>query len=82
MYASVRRYRIEGAIDVISRLSGFRAYFLVKDGDGSIASLSLFSDRNAAMQSNETAARWVAENAADLLGDTVDTVTGEVIAYA
>lgn len=93
MYASVRRYhidpknmdelvkRIPGAVDVISSLTGFRAYYVVRGGDGSIATLSLFSDKTAAVLSNETAANWVKENAADLVGGAVDTVTGEVVAY-
>jgi len=93
MYASVRRYRIDpkkmdelvkrvpGTVDVISSLNGFRAYYIVRGGDDSIATLSLFSDKAAAVLSNQTAAKWVEENAADLVSGTVDTVTGEVVAY-
>ena len=94
MYASVRRYRIDpknmdelvkripGAVDVISSLDGFRAYYVVKGGNDSIATLSLFSDEAAAVLSNEVAAKWVKENADGLVSGGVDTVTGQVVAYA
>ena len=93
MYGSVRRYRIDpknmdelvkrvpGAVDVMSSLTGFRAYYVVRGGDDSIATLSLFSDKEAAVLSNVVAANWVKENAADLVSSAVDTVTGEVIAF-
>jgi hypothetical protein len=93
MYASVRCYhidpkkmdelveRIPGAVDVISSLTGFRAYYVVRGGDGSIATLSLFSNQAAAVRSNEAAANWIKVNAADLVNGAVDTVTGEVVAY-
>ena len=93
MFASVRHYhidpqkmddlvkRIPGAVDVISSLTGFRAYYVVRGDDGSIATLSLFSNAASAALSNQMAARWVKENAADLIGATVETVTGEVVAY-
>ena len=94
MYASVRRYRINpknmdelvkripGVVDEISSLNGFRAYYVVRGGDDSIASVSLFSDEAAAVLSNQVAARWVKKNAADLISGGVDTVTGQVVAYA
>ena len=93
MYGSVRRYRIDpknmdelvkrvpGAVDVMSSLTGFRAYYVVRGGDDLIATLSLFSDKEAAVLSNVVAANWVKENAADLVSSAVDTVTGEVIAF-
>ena len=47
----------------------------------SIATLSLFSDKDAAVLSNVVAEKWVKENAADLVSSAVDTVTGQVIAF-
>ena len=74
--------RIPRAIDVMSSLNGFRAYYVVRGGDDSIASLSLFSDEASAVLSNEVAAKWVKENADGLVNGSVDTVTGQVVAYA
>ena len=73
--------RVPGAVDVMSSLTGFRAYYVVRGGDNSIATLSLFNDKEAAVLSNVVAANWVKENAADLVSSAVDTVTGEVIAF-
>jgi len=93
MYGSVRRYRIDpknieelvkripSAVDVMSSLTGFRAYYVIRGGDDSIAALSLFSDKDAAVLSNVVAEKWVKENAADLVSSAVDTVTGQVIAF-
>ena len=93
MYGSVRRYRVDpknideliklipGAVDVMSSLTGFRAYYVVRGGDDLIATLSLFSDKDAAVLSNVVAEKWVKENAADLVSSAVDTVTGQVIAF-
>ena len=93
MYGSVRRYRVDpknmdelvkrvpGAVDVMRSLTGSRAYYVVRGGDDLIATLSLFSDKEAAVLSNVVAANWVKENAADLVSSAVDTVTGEVIAF-
>ena len=94
MFASVRRYavdpdkidelaqRIPGAVEAMCTLTGFRAYYIVKGQDGSIAAVSLFSSEAAALQSNDIAAQFVREHAADLVGEPIDTITGEVIAYA
>ena len=93
MYGSVRRYRVDpknmdelvkripGAVDVMSSLTGFRAYYVVRGGDDAIATLSLFSDKDAAVLSNVVAEKWVKENAADLVSSAIDTVTGQVIAF-
>jgi hypothetical protein len=43
--------------------------------------VSVFNDRATAEQSNQTAAKWVKENAADLFSGTPDIVTGEVVAH-
>ena len=93
MYASLRHYRIEpknmdelvrrvpGAIEVMSKLDGFRAYYVVRAGDDTLATVSVFADKAGAVLSNQAAARWVKENAADLFSGTVDAVTGEIVAY-
>jgi len=93
MYASLRHYRIEpknmdelirrvpGAMEVISRLDGFKAYYVVKAGEDTLATVSVFAHKAAAVLSNQAAAKWVKENAADLFSGTVDAVTGEVVAY-
>jgi len=74
MYASLRHYRIEpknmgelitrvpGAMEVIGKLNGFKAYYVVKAGDDTLATVSVFSDKAAAVLSNQAAAKWVKES--------------------
>lgn len=93
MFASLRHYRIEpknmdellrrvpGAVEVISKLDGFKAYCVIKAGEDTLATVSVFTDKGAAVLSNQTAAKWVKENAADLFSGTVDAVTGEVVEH-
>jgi heme-degrading monooxygenase HmoA len=93
MYASLRHYRIEpknmdelvrrvpGAMEVISKITGFKAYYVVRAGDDTLATVSVFTDKAGAVLSNQAAASWVKENAADLFSGTVNAVTGEVVAY-
>ena len=94
MYGSVRRYRIDpknmdelvkrvpGAVDVMSSLGLVSGRTMSSEAAMIlIATLSLFSDKEAAVLSNVVAANWVKENAADLVSSAVDTVTGEVIAF-
>ena len=91
MFASLRHYciepknmdellrRVPGAVEVISKLDGFQA--VIKAGEDTLATVSVFADKGAAVLSNQAAARWVKENAADLFSGTVDAVTGEVVTY-
>ena len=53
--------RIPGAVVVISNLNGFKAYYVVRGGDDTVATVSVFTDKTAAVQSNQTAAygRWL-----------------------
>ena len=93
MYASLRHYRIEpknmdelirrvpGAVEAIGKLPGFQAYYVIKAGDDTLATVSVFADKGAAVISNQTAAKWVKENAADMFSGTVDAVTGEIVAH-
>jgi hypothetical protein len=46
-----------------------------------MATVSVFSDRNAAEESNKTAATWVKANVADLFTGTPEVVVGEVVAH-
>jgi len=77
MYASVRTYtgnrdladtlaeRADDIRQVIGGINGFRAYYLLKTGDGT-TSISVFDDQAGAEESNRAAAAWLAENLPDL----------------
>ena len=92
MYASIRRYRIDrssidqisalardGFLPIISDLPGFVAYYIVDQGDGHAATISLFQDRAAAEESNRAAAGWVQANMAALVEGPPEILAGKVV---
>jgi hypothetical protein len=94
MYASVRRYAIEGSaeelarrvregfVPIISQTSGFVAYYVVDGGDGSVASVSIFEDQAGAEDSNQKAADWVRANLTAILPNRPEITAGEVTVAA
>lgn len=91
MYASIRRYRIEGSIQELARLveagllpifqenPGFIAYYVVDGGDGYGAAISIFETHEAAHASNEQAAAWIRDNASEFLPEPPQITSGEVL---
>ena len=91
MYASIRRYFVEGDIQELARRAkeglvpifqenpGFVTYYVVDGGDGYVASISIFESHEAAHRSNEQAAAWVKESASDLLQGEPQITSGEVL---
>jgi hypothetical protein len=94
MYAAVRRY--EGVTDaaeagrqvdatfvpLISKLSGFVAYYWIDAGDGVMVSTGVFEDRAGAEESVKIAADWVRDNAASLFPNPPQVTAGNVVASA
>ncbi len=92
-YMSVRRYTTSGPTDVIARIvaegfvpiireaPGFIAFYVVDGGDGSLASVSIFTDQAGADASNRMAAGYIAENLASRL-TLQDVVAGSVVVEA
>jgi len=90
MYASVRRYTIEGSAEELARRvregfapvlrqgRGFVAYYAVDGGDGTVASVSIFQDRAGAEESNRQAADWVKAHLTPLLPNRPEITAGEV----
>jgi hypothetical protein len=79
MWAAMRRYegitddaeagRLVGEsfIPQLEDIPGFVAYYWIDAGDGVMASLSVFGDKDGADKSVELARDWVRENAAELI---------------
>jgi hypothetical protein len=90
MYASVRTYAgnrdladtlAEHEDDIrqlLGGINGFRAYYLLKTGDGT-TTISVFDDQAGAEESNRAAAAWLAENLPDLNVAPPQVTTGEVV---
>lgn len=63
---------------LISGIDGFKAYYLLRNDDGTATSISIFDDQNGVEESNRQAAEWVRENAPNAAGQS-SVSTGEVI---
>ena len=96
MFISVRRYNNVGPVrEALAKIEttfvplirpspGFIAYYAIDGGDGVIVTVSIFSTERMALESNETAAAWMKEHAADLLHELPEIVSGkaEVVSKA
>lgn len=91
MYAIVRRYTTRHGktvsskisdefVPVISKATGFLAYYVVDEGFGHQFSISIFEDREAAEISNRLAADWVRQHPA-LLPEAPEIFSGEVTVH-
>jgi hypothetical protein len=90
MYASVRTYagnrdladtlaeHEDDIRQVVGGIDGFRAYYLLKAGDGT-TSISVFEDQAGAEESNRAAAAWLAENLPDLDIASPQVTAGEAV---
>lgn len=94
MHAAIRRYRVdpgsvdeivrgvnEGLLPIIEDASGFRAYYALDAGGGTIASVSVFEDRAGAEESTRLAADWIRENMASLFPNPPEVLQGEVVVH-
>jgi hypothetical protein len=80
--ADLDRWAAEGGfVPPISETPGFEAYYLVDAGNGVVVSISLFSERARADESNRGAAEWVRHNLADIVQRPPEVLTGEVVAH-
>lgn len=96
MYVSIRRYDNVRSVNevcgkiatsfvpLLRRSPGFIAYYAVDGGGGTLATISIFSTRDMALESNEKAAKWLKENVAHLQPDPPEIVSGkaEVVSTA
>ena len=89
VYASVRVYENGDladylaehkteVLDVIGAITGFKAYHLIKTGDGTV-SVSVFDTEDAAKESNAKAAAWLKDNPPDFTLPAPRVYAGEVV---
>jgi hypothetical protein len=93
MEATVRRYEgitdpaqvgrrvAEEFVPLLKELPGFVSYYWADAGGGVMVSMSVFEDRASADVSNERAAAWVADNAAELMPIPPQITAGTVVAH-
>jgi hypothetical protein len=90
MFISIRRYSSvrsvnevcqkirSGFVPLLQGSPGFIAYYAIDAGNGTMATISMFSMQEMALESNEKAARWLQENVADLQPEPAEITSGEV----
>ena len=90
MYGSIRRYKIrkpkeftdkvnESFINLVRTIPGFISYMAIDEGDGWWASVSVFATREAMMQSDALASKWVKDEAAKLVWGAPEITAGPVV---
>jgi hypothetical protein len=57
----------EGAIPIISYVSGFRAYYVIYAPDDTVTAISIFNDYAGAEESNRRGLAWIEQNLTPLL---------------
>jgi hypothetical protein len=96
MHATIRRYdgidvartaeltrRIDTSlVPMLSKLQGFKGYYLIEAGDGVMSSLGLFESVEQADESTRVTASWVREEKLDtVLPNPPKITTGKVVAH-
>ena len=92
MYAAIRRGKVkpgsaeelarrvqEGALPIVSSISGFQAYYVVYGDEDMVVTVSVFADKAAAEESNRQIMGWIKENLGPLLAGPPDAIEGEVM---
>ena len=90
MHGSIRRYKVSkpaeftervnaSFINVLRKVPGFISYTAIDEGSGSWASMSLFVTKEGVARSDELAAGWVKEHAADLVAGPPEITEGIVV---
>ena len=93
MHASIRRYRLtrgsspvfnkliaEGFVPLLKKSPGFVDYYAVDAGNGQWASVSVFTTKEAAEDSNRMAADFVKKNLVGMTAGAPDITSGNVVA--
>ena len=91
MYAAIRRYKVkpgtadelarraqEGFVPLVSRLSGFVAYYGVVAENDEIATISIFEDQAGEEESTRQAAEWVRQNIAEFVQGPPKITAGRI----
>ena len=92
MFAAVRRIKLKpgmveeytkrvkaGAVPVMKKMDGFKAFYVVVAADNTAVSLSLFTNKAVAEASTQTLMPWIKENLGPLLDSLPEAIDGELV---
>ena len=89
MYTVVRRYtggsqladalteRREDIREILTGVPGFRAYYALRSGDGTVATITVCDDQAGTTESTRRAAEWVSRNLAGVTMSPPQVTEGE-----
>ncbi len=89
MYAVVRRYTGGGQLadalvqrrqeveQILSGVPGFRAYYALRSGDGTVATVTVCDDQAGTQESTRRAADWVRQNMTGVSMSPPEVTEGE-----
>jgi hypothetical protein len=92
MYAVVRKFNKMRSVDeaarraadglgpILQQSKGFVGYYVVRFGEGSGGSITLFDSEQAAQDAQTKAMTWIKSNLSDLTEGEPEVWTGEVLA--
>ena len=92
MFAAIRRGKLKpgmaaefakrvqaGALPVIRKMDGFKAYYLIAGGDDTVIAVSMFTNRTVAEGSTQQLMPWIKENLGPLFASPTEPIEGEVL---
>lgn len=92
MFAAIRRGKLKpgmsdefakrvraGALPVMKKMEGFKAYYLVIGADDTVIAVSLFTNKAVAEGSTPKLLPWIKENLGPLLASPTEAIDGEVV---
>jgi hypothetical protein len=75
--------RVEpGALPVMQKMDGFKAYYLIFGGDDTVIAVSLYTNKAVAESSTQKLMPWIKENLGPLLAAPTEAIDGEVAVTA
>ena len=89
MYAVVRRYTGAGQLadalmqrrqevqEILTKAPGFRAYYALRSGDGTVTTITVCDDQAGTQESTRLAADWVRQNMAGVSISPPEVTEGE-----
>ena len=94
MFAAIRRGKVKpgmsdefakrvkaGALPVMKKMDGFKAYYLVLGADDTVIAVSLFTNKAVAEGSTQKLLPWIKENLGPLLTSPTEAIDGEVVIH-
>lgn len=95
MYTVIRHYTVtSGSVDdalkqvetgfvpIVQRIRGFDAYYALKTGDDSLATVSIFETETGCTESTSAAANWLQESHPEFTTSAPQIIAGQTVVHA